>query len=65
MKWISTLKSSDLKSLKEAVTLAEQDNSQRAKFQGSDYEITYLKNVINYLETNVVNNYLADLEEED
>ena len=49
MKWISTLNNSDLVSMRQAVKLAEQDKEQRAQFQGSSYEVTYLKNVINYL----------------
>ena len=64
MKWISTLTTSDLKSMKEIVKLAKEDNEQRAQFQGSSYEVTYLQNVIKYLETNQVSNYLADLEDD-
>jgi len=63
MKWISTLNNSDLVSMRQIVKLAEQEDEQRAQFQGSSYEVTYLKNVINYLETRIVNGYLADLEE--
>jgi len=63
MKWISTLNNSDLVSMRQIVKLAEQDNEQRAQFHGSSYEVTYLKNVINYLETRIVNGYLSDLEE--
>lgn len=64
MKWISTLTTSDLKSMKEIVKLAEQDNEQRTQFQKNSYEVTYLQNVIKYLETNEVSNYLADLEDD-
>tara|TARA_R100000655_G_scaffold38023_1_gene72887 strand:- start:51751 stop:51906 length:156 start_codon:yes stop_codon:yes gene_type:complete len=49
--------------MRQIVKLAEQEDEQRAQFQGSSYEVTYLKNVINYLETRIVNGYLADLEE--
>ena len=64
MKWISTLTTRDLESMKEIVKLANQDDEQRAQFQGNSYEVTYLKNVIQYLETNEVSNYLADLEDD-
>jgi len=61
MKWISTLNSSDLESMKKIVELCKEE---KASFQGSDYEITYLKNVISFLETSEVTPYLADLEED-
>ena len=63
MKWISTLNHSDLESMRRAVSAAEEDKQKNANFNGEDYEINYLKNVINYLEMGVVNDYLSDLEE--
>ena len=65
MKWISTLTSSDLKSMKSIIITAKEDAKEKASFQGSEYEITYLQNVVNFLETNEVSGYLADLEEDD
>ena len=65
MKWISTLTNSDLKSLKSIIKVAKEDAKEKASFQSSEYEITYLQNVVNFLETNEVSGYLADLEEDD
>ena len=64
MKWISTLNSSDLESMKTIVKNARGDTNTKVSFQGSEYEITYLQNVIIYLETSEVTNYLADLEDD-
>tara|TARA_R110000751_G_scaffold258081_2_gene357533 strand:+ start:1164 stop:1436 length:273 start_codon:yes stop_codon:yes gene_type:complete len=65
MKWISTLNSSDLESMKSIIKIAEEGAKEKASFQGSEYEITYLQNVVNFLETSEVSGYLADLEEEE
>lgn len=65
MKWISTLTSSDLKSLKSIIKVATEDAKEKASFQSSEYEITYLQNVVSFLETQEVSGYLADLEEEE
>ena len=65
MKWISTLNESDLKSLKSIIKVAKEDAKERAFFQNNEYEIAYLQNVVNFLETSEVSGYLADLEEND
>ena len=67
MKWISTLTNDDLESMKQLVKFVEEEpnlsHRSKVKFQNNEYEVNYLKNVINYLEMGVVNNYLSDLEE--
>ena len=65
MIWISTLTASDLESMKEIIKLCKEESKDKGTFQGSEYEITYLHNVVHYLETSEVTNYLADLQEED
>jgi len=65
MNWISTLTASDLESMKEIIKLCKEESKEKGTFQGSEYEITYLQNVVHYLETSEVTSYLADLQEDD
>lgn len=50
MKWISSLKKSDLKTLKEILEDANEKNEPKVSFQESEYTVGYIKSVIDYLE---------------
>lgn len=65
MKWISTLDNNDLESMKQVIKLCKEESKDKGIFQNSEYEISYLQNVVHYLETSEVTSYLADLVEDD